>query len=308
MKYIFFGTEHWAAQFLEYLISHDLKPLAVVTQEDKKAGRGLNMEISPVKKVSLEHTIPIFQPKKCSSPEFIEHIKSLQPELCVLIAYGQILPKELLDIPQLGFVNLHPSLLPHYRGPSPFQAPILNGDMETGMSIMIMDEQMDHGPILIQEHIQLDSQETSESLHEKVIEKGCPLLVQAILSLQKGTLTSQEQDHTRATYTKLIKKEMGNIDCSKTAESIERMVRALQPWPGTWFEWRGKRIKILKAQLLNLSHASQKNPGEFFSEGENLYLQCADNFLGIELVQVEGKKPLSAKEFIHGYLKPFFQK
>ncbi len=303
MKYIFFGTEHWAARYLEYLISHDLKPIAVVTKEDKPVGRGLHLEASPVKTVALEHGIQVLQPVKCSSSEFIEQIKIFQPDLCVLIAYGQILPKELLDIPSLGFMNVHPSLLPKYRGPAPFQAPILNGDSETGISIMLMDEKMDHGPLLIQEHISLEKDETIYTLQEKVITHGSPLLVQTILSLKEKTHLPIEQDHTKATYTKLYKKDAGVLDFSKNAQEIERMVRALNPWPGTWTIWNEKRIKLLKSHIPSSLPLENKMFGTFFSEHDTLFVQCKDISLAIEQLQVEGKKPLTGKEFIHGYLK-----
>ena len=303
MKYIFFGTEHWAARYLEYLISHDLKPIAVVTKEDKPVGRGLHLEASPVKTVALEHGISVLQPVKCSSPDFIEQIKTLTPDLCVLIAYGQILPKELLDIPPLGFINVHPSLLPKYRGPAPFQEPILNGDSETGISIMFMDEKMDHGPLLIQEHISLKKDETVHTLQEKVITHGSPLLAQTILALEEKTITPYEQDHTKATYTKLYKKDVWDLDFSKSTETIERMMRALNPWPGTWATWNTKRIKLLKSHIQVSSPLENHAPGTFFSEQDTLFVQCEDKPLAVDQLQLEGKKPLTGKEFIHGYLK-----
>ncbi len=303
MKYIYFGTEHWAARYLEYLISHDLKPIAVVTKEDKPVGRGLHLEASPVKTVTLEHGIQVLQPVKCSSQDFIEQIKTLRPDLCVLIAYGQILPKELLDIPPLGFINVHPSLLPKYRGPAPFQAPILNGDSETGISIMLMDEKMDHGPLLIQKRISLEKDETAHTLQEKVITHGSPLLAQTILSLIEKTLTPSEQDHNAATYTKLYKKDVGVLDFSKSAETIERMIRALNPWPGTWATWNTKRIKLLKSHAPTSSPLTNQVLGTFFCEHDTLYVQCKDTSLVVDQLQLEGKKPLTGKEFIHGYLK-----
>lgn len=305
MKIIFFGTEQWSAQFLEYLLLHDIKPLAVVTKEDRPVGRGLHLESSPVKKIALEYGLPVLQPAKCSSQECIDEIRSLKPTLCVLIAYGQILPKELLDIPEMGFINVHPSLLPLYRGPAPFQAPILNGDKKTGITLLVMDEKMDHGPILVQEKISLDQHETAQTLHEKVITQGCPLLVQTLISLQERSITPHEQDHAQATYTHRYKKEQGKIDWTKSCEEIERMVRALNPWPGTWIEWKNKRIKILKVNLVDPITSTGKELGQFFHspQQDHLYIACGKNTLEIQHLQVEGKKVMTGKEFIHGYLK-----
>lgn len=296
-RIIFFGTEQWAARFLDYLIYHNLKPIAVVTNVDKPAGRGLRMVSPPVKAIALAHSLLVLQPQECYSEKFLAELRCLAPTLGVLIAYGKILTHELLKIPKLGFINVHPSLLPLYRGPSPFVAPILNGSPETGVSIIQMDEEMDHGSILSQEHIAIEKYETVQTLQEKVIARGCPLLVTTIHSLLKGSLTAIPQDHSRATYTKRMTKESGKINWSKSALEIERMVRALNPWPGTWTLCRGKRLKILEAMAVDGGENKTDQSGSF----QNQMIVCGKGFLKPHIVQIEGKRSLSFEEFQKGY-------
>lgn len=271
------GTPDYAARYLEGLIEADLTPIAVITQPDRPAGRTQIVEPTPVKLVALKHTIPVYQPEDIRESQWTEKICELAPELIVVVAFGQIIPQSILDIPPKGCINVHPSLLPRHRGATPWQETILQGDTKTGVTIMLMDEKMDHGPILAQEKIDVAQAETTKSLENKTAAVGIPLLISALEQWFMGTIVPNEQKHEEATYTRLLKKESGKIDWSKSAIEIERMVRALEPWPGTWTEWNGKRIKILKTHL-----------------GEQ-------NTLFVDELQPEGKKPMDAQTFRNGY-------
>jgi len=226
----------------------------------------------------------------------------MEPDLVVVVAFGQIISQDIIDLPRYGCINVHPSLLPKYRGPSPRQAPILNGDAETGITIMLVDHKMDHGPILAQEILPIDPRETYDSLCKKTIAVGAPLLIKTIHSWIDDNITPQKQDHALATYTKLLKKESGRIDWSKTAREIDAMVRALNPWPGTWTEWHGKRVKIV-AVLPTKFFAQKKGNDIFFANGKHLLVQCGNSqYLEITKIQMEGKNAVSGTAFIHGYL------
>lgn len=271
------GTPNYAARYLEGLIAANLAPIGVITQPDRPAGRTQTVEPTPVKLVALKYGIPIYQPEDIRDPQWTDKIRELAPELIVVVAFGQIIPQSILDVPRYGCINVHPSLLPRHRGATPWQETILQGDTTTGVTIMVMDEKMDHGPILSQEEISVAQDETTKSLENKTAAVGIPLLISTLAQWFAGTIVPSEQKHEGATYTRLLKKELGKIDWSKSAIEIESMVRALEPWPGTWTEWNGKRVKILKAHL-----------------GEQ-------NTLVIDELQPEGKKPMDAQTFRNGY-------
>lgn len=271
------GTPNYAARYLEGLIAADLTPVAVITQPDRPAGRTQTVEPTPVKMAALKYGIPIYQPEDIREPHWAEKIRGLAPELIVVVAFGQIIPQSILDVPPKGCINVHPSLLPRHRGATPWQETILQGDTKTGVTIMLMDEKMDHGPILSQEEISVAQDETTESLENKTAAVGIPLLINTLAQWFAGTVVPSEQNHEKATYTRLLKKESGKIDWSKSAIEIERMIRALEPWPGTWTERQGKRVKILKAHL------------------------DEQNALIIDELQPEGKKPVDAQTFRNGY-------
>ena len=270
------GTPDYSARYLVGLIDACQKPIAVITQPDRPAGRQQTIKPTPTKRVALEHGIPVYQPEDIRDREWTQRILELAPELIIVVAFGQIIPQSILDIPRYGCINVHPSLLPRHRGATPWQETIMQGDTESGVTIMLMDQKMDHGPILAQEKIALAPDETMLSLEGKTASIGIPLLIQSIRRWTENKCESREQDHTKATYTRLLKKESGKIDWSKNNAEIERMIRALNPWPGTWTEWHGMRIKILRAHLEN-------------------------NALVIDELQPEGKKPMSAEHFKNGY-------
>jgi len=295
------GTPEFSVPILNALIEN-YNIIAVVTQPDKKVGRKQILTPSPIKKIALANKFEILQPEKIkNNTEFIRHLKELNPDLIVVAAYGLILPKEILDIPKYGVINVHASLLPKYRGASPIQSVILNGDKETGVTIMQVNEKMDEGDILTQAKVEIASDETSESLHNKLSILGNKLLLETLPKWLNKKIKPQEQNESQATYCKLINKEDGKIDLYKSPIELERRVRALNPWPGTWLNWNGKKLKLLKVKLLNVEN--KRNIGEVFKIRDGLAVVCIEDALEILKLQPEGKKPMTAKEFLNGYPK-----
>lgn len=284
-RIIFLGTPEFAVPALKALITSRQSPVAVITEPDRPAGRGGNLVMSPVKLIAEGYHIPIYQPKKISNLK--SQISNLQPEVAIVVAYGQIIPKEILKIPKFGFINIHPSLLPKYRGPSPIQAAILNGDQETGVSIIKLDEKMDHGDVVATEGLKNERNKelTCPALSEKLAILGAKLLLKTLTPYLSGKIKLTGQDRTQATYTKLIKKSDGLIDWDEPIEKIERKIRAYNPWPSTYTILNGQRLKICQA------HSSYGK-------------------LIVDQVQLEGKKQVSWDNFIRGYKKkiPFIDK
>jgi len=313
LKIIFFGTPSFAVPSLSKLIQDErFDIVTVITQNDKPVGRKKTLTPSPIKSLAKSHDLNILQPEKISL-EVINNISKLAPDIFIIVAYGKILPAKLLDIPRYGSINIHPSLLPKYRGPSPLQSTILNGDLRTGVSIMLIDEKMDHGPILKVTPYTLTGDETYESLGNQLFHIGANELPDTIVNFTKGSLKPKEQDHNKATYTKLIKKENGLIDWTKPASYIEHMTRAYHPWPNTYFipviEKGIKNnlnfninnpIKIHKAHISN--NKTKLAPGTLFKTLNNeLAIACGENSsLSIENLQLSGKKIITAQEFLRG--------
>jgi len=269
-RIVFFGTPQLGVQVLEKLILTGFKPVAVVTREDKPAGRGQKSTPPPVKIIAEKYKICVLQPKKLKdNQEIISNLKNFSPDLFIVAAYGRIIPREILDIPKYGTLNVHPSLLPKYRGASPIQSAILNGDEETGVTIILLDEELDHGPIIAQEKVPITKTETTQSLTEKLGKLGAKLLADIIFDWIEGKIKPRNQNHKKATFTKILTKEDGYIDLSNppSPKKFNLMVRAFYPWPGTWTKWQNKIIK----------------------------------FLPENLIQPEGKKPMTIKEFLNGY-------
>ncbi len=321
---IFFGTPQFSVPALKSLIESDFTIASVITQPDKRRSRGKNTMPSPVKKVALENNIPTIEPEKITE-DTITKIKSLNPDLFVIVAYGKILPQKLLNIPSHGSINIHPSILPLYRGPSPLQAQILDGVIDSGVSIMLIDEEMDHGPILKKVEYSISKLDTYETLGNTLFEIGAKELPETIEKYLSGKLKPQEQDHSKATFCKLIKKEEGSIDWQKPADYIERMIRAYTPWPSAYTIFRhpndhsnnsrlpnsddpsnpsekGSLVKILQTKIANLT--TTKQPGTFFTKDKKLYASAGKNtVLEIIKIQPAGKSPMPAESFIQGYMK-----
>ncbi len=304
IKTILIGTSEFAKNtFEKSWIDNQLsnfKIIKVVTTPDKPVGRKQKLTPSPVKKWAIEKELEIFQPQKISDPDSIEKIKKLNPDLIILCAYGQIIPKEILDIPKLGALNVHPSLLPKYRGPSPIQATILNGDKITGVSLMIMDEKMDHGSIISNFKFQIsNSKFTYEELSKKLSEIAANLLIKTLPNYIRGKIKPKPQDHSQATFCKIIKKSDGQINWDNSARQIERKIRAYHQWPNAYTFWNNKKLKILNADILdkNTNHKT----GEVFLENNSLCVQTGDNILSLNKLQLEGKKPMKIKDFLNGH-------
>ncbi len=295
MKTIFFGTSEFGAIVLQEIVRAGIIPALVVTAPDRPAGRKLQILPSAVKQAALEHGIPLFQPEELKG-EFLSELRSMAPDLFLVAAYGKILPQELLDIPKLGSLNVHPSLLPLYRGAAPMQAVLLNGDEKTGVTVILMDKEMDHGPILAQTELPVGKLAYLE-LQDKLAELGGTLLAEIIPLLAAGKTKAVPQDDSKVTYTERLTKEAGRIDWSKPALYIERQVRALQPWPGAYTQ--GKTLKVLKARVLPGTHAD--SPGKtFLAPTQELGVQAGTDALVIELLQPEGKKPMPSRDFLLG--------
>ena len=303
-KIVFFGTPAFAVPFLTELSDDpDIEVVAVVCQPDKPKGRGAKLQ-PPEVKVSAESLgLKVNQPKSLKSEKIVSDLKNLDADLFVVVAYGKIIPQGVLDIPPKGTLNVHPSLLPKYRGPSPMQWVIASGDKKTGVSIMLLDAGMDTGPILEQEEIKIDDRETYESLTRKVHEIGPELLARTLKAHVKGEITSSPQKDEDASLTSLITREDGHIDWTQSATSIDRLVRAYNPWPGTWTIWKRNddslRLKIIEAEPIDAS--VDANHGRVVVEDDQLKVSCGEQVLRILEVQLEGKAKMKAGAFIRGY-------
>ncbi|MFH1582677.1 MAG: methionyl-tRNA formyltransferase [bacterium] len=304
LKTIFIGTPEFGAIILKGLIDNNLKPDLIITSSDKPVGRKQIITPPPVKIVAKENNIPVIQPEKLK--ETTKEIKEINPDLIIVAAYGKLIPKEILNIPKYKILNVHPSLLPKYRGSAPIQSAILNGDKKTGVTIMIVEEKMDSGPIISQKETEIKEKEKNKELHDRLADIGTGLLIKTIPQWISGKIKEKEQDENKATYSEIIKKEDGKIDWQESAEVIERKIRAFDPWPGTFTTWQNngniEKIKILKAKTLISPDKTIYPTGKALLVPQNeLGVQCKENFLVIEKLQLEGKKPTEAKDFIRGH-------
>jgi len=300
-KIIFWGTPEFAAIVLDLLSQTQFKPTCVVTESDKPVGRKQIVTAPPVKELALKYGIPVLQPDKIIDSKF--QILNSKPDLFIVAAYGKILPKEILDIPKYGCLNIHPSLLPLYRGATPIQAAILNGDKTTGVSIILMDEKMDNGPIVAQQ--QLESSITDyqlPKLSKELAKLGAKLLIETLPKWLAREIKPSAQDESKITFTRQIKKEDGLIDWSFPAEKIEKMLRAYYPWPVIFTNFDNKKLKIIKAEILEIQ--DNKKPGTaFFTTDKQLAIACGKNALILKEIQLEGKNVMTANDFLNGYQK-----
>lgn len=309
IKIVFFGTPEFAARYLQGLLSDpDFDLAGIVTQPDRPAGRNQEIVFSPVKRIAVEKNIRVFQPNSLKNNlEILSQLKEIQAELFVVVAYGSIIPQEILDLPKSGTINVHPSALPKYRGASPIQSALLAGEKKIGITIMLIDAKMDHGPILSQKEIELTGEETNDYLHGKVADVSVDLLSQTIKDYLSGKIKSEEQNHSLATFCKTIDKAQAQIDWSNGAQEVKQKVNAFYPWPGTWTTWNGKRIKlfppveVLETKNASFAGATEAKAGEVFLSDDKLAIGCGQNFLIIHKLQLEGKKEMSAEEFARGY-------
>lgn len=299
MKIVFMGTPDLAVTILDAIVHSDHQVVAVVTREDKPKGRGKELAFPPVKDYALSHDLPVFQPEKIKTEEAVQYLRTLDADIFVVAAYGQILSREILSIPKYGCINVHTSLLPKYRGSSPIQWAIIEGEKETGVTIMQMDEGMDTGDILFTQTIAIDPDETGGSLHDKLADLGAQMIVPALNAIEAGDVHPVKQDDTRATYTKMLSKKMGFIHFDRSADEIARLVRGLDPWPSAFTLYQGKILKIWKAKPFR--EVSSKTPGTVLRvDQEAIYVDTGNGVLQITELQLEGKKRLQAKEFLLG--------
>lgn len=293
------GTPDLAVTVLDAIVQSSHNVTAVVTREDKQKGRGKELSMPPVKAYALEHDIPVFQPVKIKTEEAVATLRSFDADIYVVAAYGQILSEEILSIPKKGCVNVHTSLLPKYRGSSPIQWAIIEGETQTGVTVMQMDAGMDTGDILFTQKVAIDPKETGGSLHDKLADTGAALIVKALDEIEKGNVNPVKQDSAQATYTKMLDKGMGNIRFEAGSARIERMIRALNPWPSTYTYLHGKILKIWAAEVF--PEKSTEEPGTVIRvDGSAFFVKTGDGVLKITEVQLEGKKRMSVKDFLLG--------
>ncbi|MFH1610576.1 MAG: methionyl-tRNA formyltransferase [Patescibacteria group bacterium] len=301
IKIGFFGTPEFAEIILKRLFEEDAFEIAVVVcAPDKPVGRKQVLTAPSVKVLVKENNIQVLQPEKLDDI-FIQKLEEFNLDLNVVAAYGKIMPLKVLDIPKHKSINVHPSLLPKYRGPSPIQAAILNGDKETGITIILMDEKMDHGPILSQERYILKDNLTIGDIHDELADLSGKILVDTIYKYISKKIQPQEQDHDEATFCKMIEKEHAKIDWDKPASDIYNQWRAFTPWPGLFMDYKGNILKFIQIELTKIK--DNINHGEFIVKDKKLYISCKDNILlEIKKLQPQGKKVMDADSFINGHL------
>lgn len=301
MKIIFMGTPDFSVGTLEALIKAGHEVTLAVTQPDKPKGRGKSMQFPPVKEAAKAHGIEVYQPVKVREEACIEHLKSYEADIIVVVAFGQILPKEILAMPKYGCVNVHASLLPKYRGAAPIQWAVINGEQITGVTTMRMDEGLDTGDIIMREEVALTPGETGGSLFERLAQTGAELCVRTLTAIENGTARYTPQDDDLATHTKMIKKQLGQIDWKKAAEELERLIRGLNPWPSAYTHLNGKTLKIWKASVQGQPEDVHMEPGTVCEvTKDSLLVQTGQGLLRLLEVQLEGKKRMTVDEFLRG--------
>jgi len=305
LRVVFMGSPEFAIPPLEHLILNQFQVVAVYTQPDKPAGRGRSVVSPPLKRTAVAWELLVVQPVSLKEPEAVAQLAGFHPDVIVVAAFGQILPRSVLDIPRYGCINIHPSLLPKFRGASPVAAAILAGDEFTGVSIMLMDKGLDNGPILARAQIAISGQDTTGSLTARLSLIGAQLLQDVLVRWLRGELTPQPQNEAEATYSGSISKEEGEIDWHLSAIDIWRHVRAFQPWPGCYTRWQGRQFKIIEAlplpgertletgQVVALTPTRERSRAVF-----GVY--TGDGILGVCQVQLGGKRAMSAAEFLRG--------
>jgi len=301
MRIVFIGTGEIGVPTLRALLDSDHEIVAVVTQPDKPVGREQSIEPAPIKKALIGRArppgAPILQPGRIKDPRTIEEIRSFTPDMIVVVAYGQILPRDVLEIPRLACLNLHASLLPRWRGAAPVQAAIAAGDCETGITVMYMDEGLDTGDILLQRNVEILPNDTGGSLHDRLAQIAPETLLESLRLLTAGNALRVPQENTRATYAPKLKRAHGQIDWSESAEAIARKIRAYNPWPGAFMKVDHQNLKVFSASVVDLNG----QPGEILRSDQDLIVATGKGALSLAEVQLEGKRRMSAGEFLRGH-------
>lgn len=301
MRVIFMGTPDFSVGALKALAENGYEIAGVVTQPDKPRGRGKASSMTPVKEAALELGLTVYQPSRVREQSFMDTVRALNPDVIVVSAFGQIIPKALLELPRYGCVNIHASLLPKYRGAAPIQWAVMDGELVSGVTIMQMDEGLDTGDMLAKTEVPLDPDETGGSLFDKLSRAGAELLIRTLPALEQGTLTPEKQPLESPTaYARMIRKEDGRIDWNLEAEAIERRIRGLNPWPSAYTELKGKILKIWRAEVL--PKESGQTPGTVTEAGKGGFcVQTGKGVLRLLEVQLEGKKRMDAQAFLRGF-------
>jgi len=304
MRTIFMGTDRFAVPTLKAIIDSDVELLCVITQPDRPSGRKLKLVPSPVKEIALENNLPLHQPERVRKKEFVhEVLRTLAPDLIVVVAYGQILPEAILSLPPLGCINIHPSLLPRYRGAAPVQRAIMNGEKETGLTVMFMDEGEDTGDIILQEKMEIDISDTAELLSQKLAKLGARLVLGTIQIARIGSIPRQIQDHSKAFHAPKLEKEDGLIDWRRSSFEIHNLIRGTVPWPGAYTAFRdAARLKIWESSLLE-SRVTSASPGVIIDilPDAGIVVATEDTGLLITTVQPANKSKMAARDFANGY-------
>lgn len=300
MRAIFMGTPDFSVPTLEAMIEAGHDVIGVFTQPDKAKGRGKNVQFTPVKETAIAHGIPVYQPAKVRAPEVLAQIEAMAPEVIVVVAFGQILPKALLDMPKYGCINVHASLLPKYRGAAPIQWAVINGETISGVTTMYMAEGIDTGDMILKEEIVLDAKETGGSLHDKLAVSGAKLLVKTLEQIKAGTAPREAQDDSQAgDYAKMLDKHMGNLDFSKSAREIEQLIRGLNPWPSAYTHLGKKTVKIWDADVSDKEYEGEY--GEITEVTKDAFtVKTGKGGLIVRELQIEGKKRMYADAFLRG--------
>lgn len=300
MKVIYMGTPDFAVEPLEAILRAGHEVTAVVTQPDKQKGRGKEVQMTPVKECALAHHIPVLQPVKIKEPEAVAALRSYPADIFVVAAFGQLLTEEILTMPRFGCVNIHASLLPAYRGAAPIQWAIINGEEKSGVTIQQMAKGLDTGDMLLKREVTLSPKETGASLFDKLMHVGAELIVEALPLIEQGAIVPEKQKEDQASYVSRLTKEMGNIDFTKDAVEIERLIRGLNSWPSAYTYFKGKTLKIWEADVTDRQADAQ--PGTIICVGKD-YIEVAagEGTLCIKSVQLEGKRRVSVKDFLLGY-------
>ena len=294
------GTPDFSVGTLEALVEAGHEVCLVVTQPDKPKGRGKEMQYTPVKEAALKHGIEVYQPRRIREAECVEKLRQYNADIMVVVAFGQIIPKEILEMVPYGCVNVHASLLPKYRGAAPIQWSIIDGEVVTGVTTMQMDEGLDTGDMLLKTEVPLTEEETGESLHDKLAKAGAALCVETLAKLQEGSIIPEKQGESPTAYAKMLDKKLGNIDWTKSAVEIERLVRGLNSWPSAYTYWNKKVVKIWKASVTDEN--SNEQAGTVVKvEKDGFYVQTGNGLLKVLELQIPGKKRMDAGAFLRGY-------
>jgi methionyl-tRNA formyltransferase len=304
LRVVFMGTSELSEVIFKSLLENEYNIVAAFTKPDKKIGRKQEISIPNVKKLAQEHKIPVFQPAKFNL-EATQNLKDLKPDLVIVAAYGKIIPKDALEIPGFGFINVHVSILPKYRGPSPVQNALLSGEKETGVTIMLMDQGVDTGDILSQNKIAIEQDDNTEVLMNKLAKLGADLLIETVPLWIEGKVQRKAQNHSQATLCQLIEREDGRLFWTDSAETIYNKYRALTPWPGIYTYWKTEnkitRLKLLSIELQKINPVEKHQEGQVFEIGNDIGVQANIGVIILKEIQKEGKTAMSAKDFVNGH-------